>query len=289
MTEDTTNTELDPRFHAYRPDLADVSLEPFVKATKFVEPSLFQCVRGVIPVYEKPEASSRRLSEVRYGEFVDVYEQRKDGFAWIQSRTDRFVGYIPSKDALSQTIAALVNRVCTLHTFVYDRPDRTAAVMDRLTLGSFVSLDGDVDDFYPLASGGFVFKRHVAPSDEVECRDYVFTAGQLLGVPYLNGGRTPMGLDASGLIHFALDLAGLETPRALDQQREMFGRPLPCHWRDIVWNRGDLVFFGAPTHVGIMTSHDHVIHADEERMMVTVEPLELLIRRGYQIIAAGRP
>ena len=289
MTEDTQNTDIDPRFHACRPDLADLSLKPFVKAKKFVEPWLYQCIRGVVPLYEQADTASRRLSEVRYGEFVDVFEQRKDGFAWVQSRTDRFVGYIPMKDALDQSIAALMNRVCVLHTFVYDKPDRAAPVIDRLTLGSYVSLDGDADDFYPLASGGYIFKRHVAPSDEVECLDYVFTAGQLLGVPYLTGGRTPMGVDVSGLVHFALELAGYETPRALDQQREMFGRPLPCHWRDVVWNRGDLVFFGTPFHVGIMTSRDHIIHADEERMMVTVEPLEQMIRRGYQIIAAGRP
>lgn len=281
--------EIDPRFNAYRPDLADLSLKPFVEAETYIEPSLYQCIKGVIPVTEKPEPMSHQLSEIRYGEFMDVFEQREDGYAWVQSRTDRFVGYIPMKDALNQAIAALMNRVCVLHTFVYDKPDREAAVRDRLTLGSYVSIDGDEGDFYPLTSGGYLFKKHVAPTDEVECRDYVFTAGQLLGTPYLTGGRTPMGVDPAGLLHFVLDLAGLETPRALDQQREAFGHPLPCHWRDIVWKRGDLVFFGTPFHTGIMTSHDHIIHAAPERMAVTVEPLEQLIRRGYQVIAAGRP
>lgn len=285
----TTTIDIDPRFNAFRSDLADLSLKPFIEATSFVEPSLYQCMRGVLPLYEKAEATSRRLSEIRYGEFMDVFEQRDDGFAWVQSRVDSFVGYIPMEGALNQTIAALMNRVCVLHTFVYAQPDRASAIFDRLTLGSYVSLDGDADDFYPLASGGYVFKKHIAPSDEVACMDYVFTAGRLLGVPYLTGGRTPLGVDASGLIHFALDLAGIDIPRALDQQRELFGKPLPCHWRDIVWNRGDLVFFGTPFHVGIMTSRDHIIHADEEEMMVSVQPLEQLIRQGYQVIAAGRP
>lgn len=288
MTE-TPPPDIDPRFNAFRPDLADLSLQPFIKATTFIEPSLYQCVRGVVPLYEKPDTASRRLSEVRYGEFMDVFEQREDGFAWVQNRMDRFVGYIPSNGALNQAIAALMNRICVLHTFVYAEPDRDSAVLDRLTLGSYISLDGDAGDFYPLASGGYVYKKHVAPSDEVESADYVFTAGQLLGIPYLAGGRTPMGVDAAGLIHFALDLAGIETPRALDQQLETFGRSLPCHWRDVVWNRGDLVFFGAPSHVGIMTCRDHIIHADEEQMTVTVEPLEALIHRDFQVIAAGRP
>lgn len=285
----TTNTDLDPRVNAFRPDLADLSLKPFVDATAFIEPSIYQCVRGVVPLYEAPSATSRRISEIRYGEFLDVFEQRPDGFAWVQSRTDRFVGYIPSEGALNEAIAALMNRVSVLHTFVYAEPDAHAAILDRLTLGSYLSLDGVAGDFYPLTSGGFVFQSHVAPSDEVECADYVFTAGQLMHTPYLAGGRTPLGVDKSGLIQFALDLSGYETPRGLDQQRELLGLPLPCHWRDIVWNRGDLVFFQKPEHVGIMTCRDHIIHADDSRMMVTVEPLEELVARGLQIVAAGRP
>ncbi|MGE4351208.1 MAG: NlpC/P60 family protein [Bdellovibrionales bacterium] len=285
----TETTELDPRFNAYRPDLADISLKAFVKADRYTASTFHQCVRGVVPVYEKPDVKSHRLTEVRYGDFMDVFEEREDGFAWVQSRVDRFVGYIRSEGTINEAIAALMNRVSALQTFVYAEPDRNAAVLDRLTLGSYVSLDGESGDFYPLASGGYIFKKHVAPTDEVFCADYVFTAGQLLSTPYLQGGRTPLGVDAAGLLFFALDLAGIETPRDLAQQRETFGLPLPCHWRDVIWTRGDLVFFGSPFHAGIMTCHDHIIHADPERMIVTVQPLEQLVRRGHQLIAAGRP
>ena len=285
----TKTTDLDPRFNAFRPDLADISLKPFVKASKYVEPVLRQCVRGIAPLFEKPDTSSLRLSEIRYGEFLDVYEQRKDGFAWVQSRNDRFVGYIRKDDALTEVIAALMNRINVPSTFVYAAPDLAAPVLDRITLGSFVSLDGEEGNFYPLASGGFVFKRHVAPADEVECTDYVFTAGQLVNVPFLTGGRSTMGMDSSGLLQFALDLAGIDAPRALDQQLEMFGRPLPCHWRDVVWTRGDLVFFGGPDHAGIMTGVDHILSASPHHMTVTVEPLAELMARGHHITGAGKP
>lgn len=285
----TTTEKPDPRVNAYRPDLADISLKPFIEATRFIEPSIAQCVRGVLPLYTAPDATSRRLSEIRYGEFLDIFEKRDDGFSWVQSRADRCVGYIRHEGALTETVGALMNRVSVPQTFLHAAPNRAAPVLDRLTLGSFVSLDGEAGDFYPLASGGFVFKRHVAPSDEVEYADYVFTAGQLLHVPFIEGGKTPLGVDAAGLIQFTLDLAGIETPRALDHQRESFGRPLPCHWRDVIWNRGDIVFFSGPDHVGLMTSRDHIISACPHHMAVTVEPLEVLMARGHQIISAGRP
>lgn len=285
----TDTSTLDPRTNAFRPDLASVSVKPYAIATQYVEPILHQCVRGVLPLYQKPDEHSLLLSEIRFGEFLDVFEVRSDGFAWVQNRSDRFVGYVRIEAALSQEVAALMNRICVPHTFMYSAPDLNAPIIDRLTLGSFVCLDGVAGDFYPLTSGGFVFKTHVAPSDEVANADYVFTAGQMLNVPYLVGGRTPLGIDNAGLVQLALDLAGIDAPRAVDQQRELFGLPLPCHWRDVVWNRGDIVFFDHPEHVGIMTGRDHIISATPSNMMVTVEPLEQLMSRGHIIVAAGRP
>lgn len=279
--------KIDPRVNAYRPDLADISLRPFVEAARFVEPVLHQCVQGVVPLLAAPDHDSHRLSEIRYGEFLDVIELRDDGFAWVQNRNDRYVGYIWSEGTLSQTIAAMMNRINVPHTFVYAEPDFKSPVLDRLTLGSYVSLDGETPDFYPLATGGFVFKKHVAPTDEVNCPDYVFTAGQLLRTPYLWGGRTALGVDAPGLVQLVLDLAGIDTPRAVDQQRELFGHPLPCHWRDVVWKRGDLVFF--VDHVGIMAGFDHIISADSFTMQVAAEPLIDVMARHGEIVAAGRP
>ncbi len=281
------SVNLDPRVNAFRPDLADVSLRAFVKAKRYAEPSLYQCVRGIVPLWAAPSPDAARLSEIRYGEFLDVLELRDDGFAWAQNRNDRCVGYIDAEGTLSQTIAAMMNRVSALATFVYIQPDLKSSVLDRLTLGSFVSLDGEAGNFYPLASGGFVFKGHVAPADEVLCRDYVFTAGQLLGAPYLWGGRSPLGFDATGFVQFVLDVAGIDSPRYLDQQRELFGHPLPCHWKDVMWRRGDLVFF--EDHVGIMASCDHLVHASLERMLVIAEPLAQVVDSGRKIVAAGHP
>jgi cell wall-associated NlpC family hydrolase len=82
---------------------------------------------------------------------------------------------------------------------------------------------------------------------------------------------------------------GIDMPHTYEQQRALFGHPLPCHWRDIVWKRGDLVFFENDMHVGMMTGHDHIISADPHAMQVTVEPLEQLMTRGYRLVAAGRP
>ncbi len=278
---------LDPRVNAFRPDLADASLQVVVKAERYVEPMPRQCVRSVVPLLAEPKPDARRISEIRYGEFLKVVEERADGFAWVQNCSDHYVGYIKNDGALSEEIASLSNRIIVLHAFVYAEPDIKAPVLDRLTLGSFVRVGREVGNFIELANGGYIFARQVAPTELSIMPDYVFTAGRMLGVPYLWGGRTPLGLDCSGLVQLVLDMAGYEVPRDSDQQREAFGQPLPALWTDVVWKRGDIVFFSG--HVGIMTGYDHIIHASAHDMFVVAEPLANVVERGNAIIAMGRP
>jgi cell wall-associated NlpC family hydrolase len=279
---------LDPRIHAFRPDLADLSLKLLVPAAQYVEPQPRQCIKGVLPLLAEPRDDARRVSELRYGEFLDLFELRDDGFAWVQNRHDRYVGYIRADGALSEEVAAFLNRVQVLKTFVYAEPNIKSPVRDCLTLGSFVRLVAEQGEFYELASGGYIYGRHVTPTDDTLTPDYVFTAGRLLHVPYLWGGRTPLGIDCSGLVQLALELAGIEAPRDSDQQREAYGQPLAKHWRDMPWRRGDLVFFTNPGHVGIMTDHAQIIHASGTAMQVVCEPLEnLVLHQGREIVAIG--
>jgi len=268
--------------------MADISLSQSVVAARYVEPVMRQCVRGVVPLLAEPKFDAGQVSQIRYGEFLDVFEMRRDGFAWVQNRIDRYVGYIDSNKVLSEEIGDLSSRISVLRTFVYLRPDLKSPPIDELTLGSYVRPLAQEGDFRKLASGGYVFAKHIVAAKDIMVADYVFTAGRMMNVPYLWGGRTPKGLDCSGLVQLALDIAGIDAPRDSDQQCQVFGQPLPRHWRDMAWQRGDLVFFTG--HVGIMTGPEHMIHASAVDMKVTVDPLvKAVFDRGSDIIAAGRP
>jgi len=282
---------MDPRVNAFRSDLADINLRDSIKAGAYVEPTMRQCLRGVLPMMNSTRSDAKQISQVRYGEFLDVFEERDDGFVWAQNRFDRYVGYVPAEGTLGDSIAMMSNRVTALRTFVYPEPNIKTPPIDELTLGSFVSISAANDKFLELTNGGFIIASHIMATEFVRTPDYVFTAGRLLHTPYLWGGRTPQGIDCSGLVQLVLDLAGIDCPRDSDQQRDAFAQPLEGHWRDRAWQRGDIVFFmdknGAP-HVGLMTGTDHMIHASAHTMDVTVEPLADIVGRGNQITAVAK-
>ena len=98
-------------------------------------------------------------------------------------------------------------------------------------------------------------------------RSPVAVAERLVGCPYLLGGRSPRGIDCSGLVQVSLGLCGIPAPRDSDQQRVLGNRIAEAE----PLRRGDIVFFEG--HVGFMADETNLLHATGRRGAVVVEPL----------------
>ena len=281
----------DPRTTPARPDLAAQHLEGRVTAARFVSGTELEVRDAQAPVRRQPSPEAPLDTEALHGEQVTIYDDNGDGWCWGQLRADGYVGWIPT-NALSQPGPPPTHRVAALRTLVFPVRSIKAPPLDALPFGSRVAISttqrdggGDLTD---LASGFCIPTRHLAPLESTE-PDFVAVAERFLGVPYLWGGKTSLGIDCSGLVQTALTACGIGCPRDSDMQERALGTPLPAD-DPAEWRRGDLIFWNG--HVAIVRDDETIVHANAFHMAVAIEPTRDAVRRiadaGNEVVSVKR-
>ena len=258
---------LDRRLHAFRPDLAAEHLQGKVEARNFVAGRSRQVTCGRAALRRQPDTAAALVSEFLFGEGVQLYDEQ-DGWAWVQSEDDGYVGYTESK-TLSAQLLEPTHRVAVLATYLYPEPDLKSAPTDWLPLTARVRVGESQHNFCRLASGGWVFTNHLA-AIESYASDHCESARKFLEVPYLWGGKTSAGIDCSGLLQVSLASCGKAIPRDSDMQTGI-GRAVSYDGDEGALQRGDLVFWRG--HAGIWIDPQTFIHANATDMLVATAPL----------------
>jgi cell wall-associated NlpC family hydrolase len=265
---------LDRRLNAFRSDLAEKSLEGQVEALRFVEGTPARVSAATTAMRPQPNLASGIDTELLFGEPVSVLD-RRDGWAWVKSGVDDYVGYV-EETALGAPGPAPTHWVTAPRTFVYRDPDMKTPSVKALSMGSRLVVTGEAETRgtkYLLVEGGAVIAKHVAPVDVPVSDDYVAVASRFLESPYLWGGRSGFGLDCSGLVQLSMMMTGSKVLRDTDMQRASIGTEIGRG----ELRRGDLVFWKG--HVAIMTDGETMIHSNGFTMDVSHEGLDDAIRR----------
>jgi gamma-D-glutamyl-L-lysine dipeptidyl-peptidase len=236
-------------------------------------------VAAVENMYSAPDPAKDVVSQARLGEVVDVLEAR-GGFAHVRT-PDRYAGWVPAAalftyaDAATPRYAAegAVVEVTSLLANLYRDPDVTTARPTlQAPLGSLLEVvqaplpERWIRVRLPSGEAAYVQKGDVrrreagAPRARGTDKDLVATARRFLGIPYLWGGMTPLGVDCSGFVSQVYGVNGVGLPRDAHQQFDD-PRARPVEKDDL--RSGDLLFFGKTkiTHVGLYLGEGRFIHA----------------------------
>jgi hypothetical protein len=253
----------------------------------------------------EPVERSEQTSQVILGETVRVLRE-EGGFAEIQS-PDGYQGWTPRRhlrvlgEGERYPDPARAAMVAPLFLPVFRVASGHSERITLLTLGTAVELgQGDADaEFYPIRlpagetgyveAAALIVPRY--PALENLGPNLAVVAKGLIGVPYWWGGRTPFGMDCSGIVQRVYWLCGQVIPRdAYLQDRDDRFDPVE---RDAV-QAGDLLFFQGDrdprsrgiTHVGMALGDGRFIHASGELgVAITTMEAEPYVR---QFRSAGR-
>ena len=213
---------------------------------------------SIVPMRSEATDQAEFVNHIIFGEHFKVLESRKN-WSRIRLSHDNYEGWvcnkqwieIPEEDykQLDKDVSTITTDILDIITKEQHQPIVIGSVLPFYKSG-YALIANQMYQFDGLTTPGFIKKEKL-----------VENALMYLNAPYLWGGRSPLGIDCSGLTQMVYRLQGVKLPRDAYQQADI-GTTLSFIEES---EAGDLAFFddkeGKITHVGIILEDNHIIHA----------------------------
>jgi len=228
--------------------------------------------KTVVPINLNPIFDSEMADEGLYGMIVRILEDAQDGWYYVETHYN-YYGYIHESNMVIDTMEAnewmskAKNIIIHSVVDVMSNASYKGHIKEVLTRGAIIIVTGREEEGWAEiqlvdSSTGWVRKDFIGSiinsynkNDEKDLRDkLVKTAMLYLGTQYRWGGKSPLGLDCSGLCSISYMLNGIIIYRDAIRKDEYMRK---IELEEI--KSGDLLFF--PGHVAMYIGDDKYIHS----------------------------
>lgn len=220
------------------------------------------CPLSAVPVRIKPEFHSMILSQILFGECIQVLQIKNKHWIKIQSEYDpNLIGWVNAKQFQyleeKPYLKAIENYAVAMELHHLAFADHTTV---PILLGSSLpSFDGMS---FKIQKDKYSYSGQAVQLENEAIDPLLFTkiAKKYINAPHFENGRTPFGIDAGAFVQLIYKVFQFRLPQ-LPEQMVHYGDPIDFVDQSTL---GDLAFFadkeGRIIHVGILLGNKRIIH-----------------------------
>jgi len=208
----------------------------------------------MVPVRNQPADASEMVTQLLYGDHFKILEERGK-WSRIRIAFDSYEGWVDNRQFLKIDETQYFDLDAEERIYSSDIIEYLIDASGNLTaipMGAILNSNSLLKNTF---DGGSI-------TGVKQKSDLIKTALLYFNTPYLWGGKTPFGIDCSGLTQMVYMLNGFSLLRDASQQSTQ-GEPLSFIEES---EPGDLAFFdnsdGTITHVGIIMHDNYIIHVN---------------------------
>lgn len=211
---------------------------------------------SVVPLRKSPSDTSQMVSQLMFGDVVEVLEQVAENWILVKNAYDAYEAFMDPKQLIGIDSIDYVN----FQSAAWTNTEMGIIESDwgnyLLPAGcSFPGQEFNVGDFQ------FKYQARLSSQKDPQYSKIADFAKSFLNTPYLWGGKSSFGLDCSGFTQTVYKMAGYTLLR--DASQQITQGDLLNFMEEAI--PGDLAFFdneeGEIIHVGIIISANEIIHA----------------------------
>jgi len=221
---------------------------------------------SVIPMRKEASHRSEMVSQLLFGEYVEIFEEEKD-FIRVKCLYDDYEGWVQANQLTNanEKFDKTNEFTCTYIQKVSVNGKSIRIPYSSPVYSSFVVAGNEIN--YLLGPGEIWKNAEYILSEENLETIYNF----YLNTPYLWGGKSIFGIDCSGFVQQVFKMFGIKLLRDAYLQAEQ-GTAVE-NIEEV--KLGDLAFFqnenGRVTHVGIALENGKIVHASGNVRIDTID------------------